>query len=226
MESPLPGLTPMLLEHLTAFECNPDRTQSHDTPSPPPDYHPGYLQLICGPMFSGKTTLLAGWFHKVSRVAGVPCLVVNHSADQRYTHSSDICTHDGTRVPSHMLRTLKECEMLEGYSTARVILINEIQFFGPECIQWVQRACEEHGKMIICFGLDGTFQRKPFGDWLSQLMPLCDSVTKLHAVCTKCKRRSAPFSMRLDHTNQEVVCVGGSETYAARCRKCWLAESQ
>ena len=124
-----------------------------------------------------------------------------------------------------MLERLEACEDLPEYKQTLCILINEVQFFAS--VDWVLRAVEEHGKMVVCFGLDGDFQRQSFSNgWLEKLLPVCDTVTKLHALCTSCKKRSAPFSMRLDQTNTEQLSVGGAESYAPRCRACWLAEAR
>ena len=82
------------------------------------------------------------------------------------------------------------------------------------------------GKLVVCFGLDGDYRRVAFANqWLQTLVPVCDTITKLHALCTACKRRGAPFTRRLDPSNTDQITVGGAESYAPRCRACWLAEA-
>lgn len=214
MDSPLPGIAP-LLESLAS------ETEPHNHASPGEGV--GYLGLVCGPMFSGKTSLLASWYHKLQRIAHVPTLILNHASDVRFSSEQDICTHDGRAVPCAMVHRLEECEDMVEYVQARCVLINEVQFF--ESVQWVVRAVEQQGKTVICFGLDGDFQRRPFANnWMQELTPLADSVTKMSALCTRCKRRSAPFSLRLDATVTDQVCVGGVESYAPRCRRCYLKQ--
>lgn len=213
MDSPLPGIAP-LLESLTDHADNASPVRSTI----------GYLGLVCGPMFSGKTSLLASWWYKLHTIAHVPTLILNHASDVRFSNEQDICTHDGRAVPCTMVNRLEECEDLVEYVQSRCVLINEIQFF--DSVEWVKRAVEEQGKTVICFGLDGDFQRRPFANnWVQHLCPLADTITKLSALCTQCKRRSAPFSLRLDSTNTQQVSVGGVESYAPRCRGCY-ARSQ
>lgn len=95
--------------------------------------------------------------------------------------------------------------------------IDEGQFF-PDLVQWVEEMANA-GKHIIVAALDGTFQRKPFGDVLD-LIPMAEAVTKLTAVCMQC-HQPASFSKRLgDETEVEVI--GGAEKYISVCRSCYF----
>jgi thymidine kinase len=92
------------------------------------------------------------------------------------------------------------------------------QFF-PDLLQFCEQMAEK-GKIVIVAALDGTFQRKPFGDVL-HLVPIAESVTKLHAVCAFCFRDAA-FTKRLGD-EKEIEIIGGSDKYVSVCRDCFAS---
>ncbi|XP_048847179.1 thymidine kinase, cytosolic-like [Brienomyrus brachyistius] len=180
----------------------------------------GQIQVIFGPMFSGKSTEL---MRRVRRfqIAQYRCLVIKYAKDTRYSDKG-MATHDKNTMEAVPANRLKDVQSLA--VQASVIGIDEGQFF-PDTVEF----CEEManmGKTIIVAALDGTFQRKPFGDILS-LVPLAESVVKLNAVCMQCFKEAA-YTKRLGE-EREVEVIGGADKYNAVCRACYgglLAEKE
>ena len=172
-----------------------------------------YLELIIGPMFSGKTSKLLD-IYKQCMFCNIKTIIVNHEIDKRY-HDTMVSSHDKVLAPC--TQTSRLSDIYEELSDYDVILINEGQFF-KDLYQVVMDLLKENKKIYIC-GLDGDFQRNKFGQILD-LIPMCDKITKLSSLCSKCKDGTAGiFSMRLtDSTNQTLV---GSDCYIPVCRKCY-----
>ncbi|XP_066503432.1 thymidine kinase, cytosolic [Hoplias malabaricus] len=172
----------------------------------------GQIQVIFGPMFSGKSTEL---IRRVRRfqIAQYNCLVIKYAKDTRYSETG-MATHDKSTmsaVPANCLRDVWGLAL-----GAAVIGIDEGQFF-PDTVEF----CEEManmGKTVIVAALDGTFQRKPFGNILN-LVPLAESVVKLNSVCMECFKE-ASYTKRLG-AEQEVEVIGGADKYHAVCRNCY-----
>lgn len=163
-------------------------------------------------MFAGKSTELIRRIRRHT-VARESCVVIKYKNDLRYS-SDKIATHDKQLWESVPCMRLEEARSHVAYCT--VIGIDEGQFF-PDIVSF----CEEManaGKIVIVAALDGTFERKPFGD-ISKLIPLCESVIKLTAVCSKC-HGDAAFSHRLTN-NTATEAIGGTEMYEALCRACY-----
>ena len=173
-----------------------------------------YLELIIGPMFSGKTTRLINIYNeKTAEQKKVK--VVNYTDDTRY-HNSMLSTHDKLMIPCVFANTIKEvCQEPEIF-TYDVILINEGQFF-PDLYDSVITLVEKHRKEVYICGLDGDFKRCKFGGLLD-LIPMSDNVIKLHAKCAKCNK-NAIFSKRLSNEEQQVLI--GSSNYVPVCRDCY-----
>uniref|UniRef100_A0A8C1TUL1 Thymidine kinase n=1 Tax=Cyprinus carpio TaxID=7962 RepID=A0A8C1TUL1_CYPCA len=202
----------------------------------------GQIQVIFGPMFSGKSTEL---MRRVRRfqVAQYCCLLIKYAKDTRYSQTG-MATHDKSTmeaVPANRLQDVRSLAL-----QACVIGIDEGQFVCfcsslfsqcslshtlyalinnhdlwllqfPDTVEF----CEEManmGKTIIVAALDGTFQRKPFGNILN-LVPLAESVVKLNAVCMQCFKEAA-YTKRLG-AEQEVEVIGGTDKYHAVCRACY-----
>lgn len=179
---------------------------------------PGYLGLISGCMFSGKTSKLIELFKQYS-LCDISVSVINHAGDDRYG-TCDLSTHDGRRIPCTRATTLSGLENDNSIRGARVILINEGQFF-PDIVPWVTARVEEEEKIVFVCGLDGDFARKGFGSWL-ELLPLADEVIKLTALCSSCKLHPGIFSRRLTaDTNQVLI---GSAQYIPVCRSCYKSK--
>nr|XP_044600415.1 thymidine kinase, cytosolic isoform X2 [Equus asinus] len=194
----------------------------------------GQIQVILGPMFSGKSTEL---MRRVRRfqIAQYKCLVIKYAKDTRY--SSNFSTHD-----RNTMEALPACQLRDAAQEAlgvAVIGIDEGQFFlqlprvdGKFCRSWpsvgspkfpdiveFSEAMANAGKTVIVAALDGTFQRKAFGAILN-LVPLAESVVKLTAVCMECFREAA-YTKRLG-TEKEVEVIGGADKYHSVCRLCYF----
>ena len=175
---------------------------------------PGVLEVITGPMFSGKSEELIRRL-KRARIARQRVLCFKPDIDLRYhrTHiaSHSAQTHEACPVTSvEELRTILTPQ-LEG---VEVIGIDEVQFLSPEVISLTEELVAG-GKRLIVAGLDMTFNAEPFGP-VPALMALADRVTKLSAVCMVCGQ-SAIHTQRLGDS-QELVVVGAAGVYEARCR--------
>jgi thymidine kinase len=175
-----------------------------------------YLELIVGPMFSGKTSKLLD-IYKQCKFCNMRVIIVNHEIDKRY-HDTMVSSHDKVLAPciqSAHLSDIKD-DLIAKYD---VILINEGQFFG-DLYSVVLELLQNKKKIYIC-GLDGDFSRKKFGCILD-LIPMCDKITKLSSLCSKCKDGTAGiFSMRLTDSKDQTMV--GSDSYIPVCRKCYEA---
>ena len=173
----------------------------------------GYLELILGPMFSGKTSKLVEIYNQCI-YCNIEVLVLNHDIDNRYNKNM-LCTHDGKEIPCFKISDLNNSD----FKKAQVILINEGQFFQNlyTCVKdWV----DTYKKHVYICGLDGDFKRDCFGEIL-YLIPLCNKVSKLNSLCAKCKNgKHALFSNRISCENEQIKV--GSDNYQPLCRKCYL----
>jgi thymidine kinase len=173
-----------------------------------------YLELIIGPMFSGKTSRLVE-IYKQYKFCNISVLVINHSFDNRYDDTL-LSTHDKIMIPCIRTSKLYDIE-LDIINSPEIILINEGQFF-EDLYDWVENMLKLNKKIYIC-GLDGDFERKKFGTILD-LIPLCDKVTKLTSLCNICKNGTPGiFSKRI--TNETIQTIIGHDNYIPVCRKCY-----
>ncbi|XP_065191590.1 thymidine kinase, cytosolic-like [Sycon ciliatum] len=175
----------------------------------------GQIQVIIGPMFSGKTTELIRRIRRFE-VAQHKALLIKYDQDNRYDNEC-VATHD--RHLASNTKTTKSSTLLPLMKQAikfNVVGIDEGQFF-PDIVEFCETLAR-HGKTVIVAALDGTFQRQAFGDVLN-LIPLAESVVKLKAVCMHCCQ-DASFTRRLGQET-EVEVIGGADKYVAVCRKCF-----
>lgn len=176
------------------------------------------LEVVVGPMFSGKTSYVYS-IVKRYRSVGVSVVVIKPTSDNRYSILPEIVTHDGVRFEC-ILTNKNLMELDHEFTKARVIIIEEAQFFD-DLELFVRCMVENFHKDMIIVGLDGDYNRKPFGQIL-QCIPLADKVTKLSALCSRCcDGTPALFSHRkVDEGGQ--VLVGGADKYEPLCRACYL----
>ena len=172
------------------------------------------LDIIMGPMFSGKTSQVISLYGRYTTI-GRSVLVIKHALDTRY--SAGLTTHNGQMIPCYTTDTLNALtsSFLQLY---RVIIIDEAQFFDGlyDFVKWAV----EHGKTVFVVGLDGDHERKPFGEIL-KCIPLADKVTKLTAFCNGCRDGTpAPFTKRING-NVDQIAVGGADMYQAVCLSCY-----
>jgi len=183
------------------------------------------LHLIIGPMFAGKTTYL---INKVNELIlnGVPIdniLLVNHSSDSRYDIGK-ICSHDGLVIDSYSMEHLYQLYISspnDCFLNKTYLFIDEGQFFTDlyETVLNIMKLFKKNKRnlAIYIFGLDGDFQQKTFnnGSRLLELIPYCNSITKLQSKCYICKS-PASFSKRLIESNLQIL-VGGTNIYQPSC---------
>jgi thymidine kinase len=174
----------------------------------------GYLEIIFGSMFSGKTTLIIQHFKKFSYI-GKTVAVINYADDTRY-HDALLSTHDKVMIPCIVARKL--AEIRESIVNADVVLINEGQFF-EDIYEEVLEMVEKQDKIVYICGLDGDFKRNKFGRLLD-LIPYCDEITKLRSLCAYCKNGTPGiFSHRITNETSQVVI--GTDNYVPLCRTCY-----
>lgn len=176
----------------------------------------GYLELIIGPMYAGKSTELLRIINRYKCLNKKIC-VINHTFNNRYG-STGLTTHNRTTFEQCLI-VAKLAELDNEILDTDVIIIEELQFF-QDAFEYVVKWCDS-GKIIICAGLDGDYLRNPFGDVL-RLIPHADKVTKLNSLCKKCGDGTlAHFTKRII-LSVETTLVGSDETYEAVCRRHYL----
>ena len=181
----------------------------------------GYLELILGPMYSGKTTRLIN-LQKQYGICDISCCVINHILDKRYDDHL-LCTHDKQSTDCFNINILRDIFSLNIIDKYTVFLINEGQFF-EDILDIVPQLVEKYGKKVYICGLDGDFERKKFGNLLD-LIPLADKVIKKTALCKLCKNgKKGIFTMRLTNDDKQIVI--GSNIYIPVCRQCFLSNKQ
>lgn len=181
------------------------------------EYESSYLEIILGPMFSGKTSKLVQ-IYKQCKLCNIPVLVINHINDNERNpdKGSFLINHDNIQIPC--VTTHDILFFIDTLDSYRVILINEGQFFH-NLVPFVKTLLQ-YKKQIYIAGLDGDFQRNVFGNLL-ELIPLCDKVEKLSSLCGICKNgNKGIFSKRISKEMTQTV-VGGSDKYIPVCRICY-----
>ena len=181
----------------------------------------GYLELILGPMWSGKTSMLLTYYRQCCFCKLNVC-VINFKADDRYSETM-LSTHDKQMIPCIMGFSMEEIMLNSEYAKqineCDVILVNEGQFFH-DIVEFTSEMVENRHKKVYICGLDGDFKREKIGKLLD-LIPLSDKVTKLRALCGQCKDGTrAPFSFRNTNSTEQVL-IGADDIYVPLCRKCY-----
>lgn len=179
----------------------------------------GRIDLITGCMFSGKSTEIIRLINRY-KALDKKILIINHSNDTRYQQNS-ISTHSNINISCFSTDNINsvKTDPKYNYKVADVIVIEEGQFFN-NLYEFALEAADNDSKIIIIAGLDGDSNREEFGDIL-KLIPKCDSITKLHAMCSICKDGTlAPFTKRIVK-NENQVLVGVNE-FIPVCRRHYL----
>ena len=176
------------------------------------------LDIIMGPMFSGKSCELIRRI-RLLKVLNKKYLVIKPKIDNRYSMNAEIVTHNLDKESCVVTDKLSSINP-ENYHT---IFIDEGQFF-TDLKKFTLHALEKLNINVVITGLDGDFERKPFGQILD-LIPYCNNVTKQKALCKQCNDGTfAIFTHRLSR-NQEQVSVGTSDDYVSLCRSCYLSSN-
>ena len=174
----------------------------------------GWIEVICGSMFSGKTEELIRRLNR-ARIARQPVQCFKHQMDDRY---------DADRIVSHDRTALTAVPVPDPSSLAdgieprtRVVGIDEAQFFDEGLVTLCERLADD-GKRVIVAGLDQDYRGRPFGP-MPHLMAVAEFVTKVYAICVVCGN-PANRSQRVSG-GDEVVQVGTTDSYEPRCRRCF-----
>lgn len=173
----------------------------------------GWLEVICGSMFSGKTEELIRRL-KRARIANLKVEIFKPAIDVRYDEVK-IVSHDENYIHSTPVDSSQTLLLMA--QDVDVIGIDEAQFFDDQ----IANVCDElayRGVRVIVAGLDMDFTGKPFGQ-MPFLMAKADYVTKLHAICVKCGN-IANYSYRII-PNEEQIMLGAKNAYEPRCRTCF-----
>lgn len=182
-------------------------------------YREGWLEVICGCMFAGKTEELIRRIN-VLTFAKKNILVFKPRIDDRYS-KTEIVSHAGAHVPCIVVDSAKEIlEHIE--PDTDVVAIDEVQFFDKNVVD-VAEYLADSGLRVMCAGLDKDFRGEPFGV-LPDLLTRAEFVTKLTAVCAKCgapaTRTQRIINGRPASFDDPIVLVGAKEAYEPRCRHC------
>lgn len=174
----------------------------------------GWIEVVCGSMFSGKTQELIRRL-KLAAIARQKVQVFSPALDTRYLRSH-IVSHDKSKIPSQTVKKAKEI-LKKTDADTQVIGIDEAQFLGPELVEVCEKLASR-GCRVIAAGLDQDYMGRPF-DVMARLLAVAEFVTKNLAICVVCGN-PANRSQRLSHSKKRIV-VGASDKYEARCRKCF-----
>lgn len=174
----------------------------------------GWIEVVCGCMFSGKTEELIRRLNR-ALIAKQKVEIFKPKTDTRY-HEQDIVSHNENAIRSTPVNFASDILLLAG--DCDVVGVDEAQFFDESIVE-VCNTLANSGKRVIVAGLDMDFEGKPFGP-MPKLLAVAEFVTKVHAICTQ-TGELASFSFRLsDHTEQ--VMLGEHNQYEARSRKSFM----
>ena len=182
-------------------------------------YSGGWVEIVCGSMFSGKTEELIRRVRR-ARIAKQQVQVFKPALDDRY-HLQQVSSHNGLHWEAIPVGNAREIlERLDPETT--VVAVDEAQFFDWE----ISKVCGElanRNLRVIVAGLDMDFRGEPFGP-MPLLMAEAEEVTKLQAICVTCGAPASRTQRLIDGQpaafDDPIILVGGSESYEARCRSC------
>ena len=183
------------------------------------EYKKGWIEVISGCMFAGKTEELIRRVRTL-QYAKKDIVVVKPSIDNRYS-VTEVASHAGSRVRSVCVSSALEI-LQHVKPTTDVVAIDEVQFFDHDIIDICEYLADK-GVRVICAGLDRDFRAEPFGV-MPELMTRAEFITKLSAVCVVCGAPATRTQRLVDGKpasyDDPIVLVGASEAYEARCRHC------
>lgn len=178
-------------------------------------WNTGWVEVICGSMFSGKTEELIRRI-KRAQIAKVKIQVFKPAIDNRYS-AEHVTSHSSQKLNAQCIQHPEEILGLVDDNT-RIVAIDEAQFLAPSIVDITQRLANR-GLRVIVAGLDMDYRGEPFGP-MPLLMATAEFVTKMSAICTVCGN-PASRSQRKPSTPGEQVVVGAEDIYEARCRRCF-----
>jgi thymidine kinase len=180
--------------------------------------HGGWLEVVCGPMFSGKSEELIRRLRR-AEIAGQRALIVKPKLDDRFD-IGHVVSHAGAKMRAVAVESPADIPgLVEGYD---VVGVDEVQFFAPEIVLVLDDLVEK-GMRIVASGLDQDFRGLPFGV-MPELLCRAELVDKLQAVCHRCGGPATMTQRLVDGTpaaaDGATIVVGALEQYEARCRSC------
>jgi thymidine kinase len=179
----------------------------------------GWIEIICGSMFSGKTEELIRRLRR-AKIAKQEIQVFKPTIDTRYA-DREVTSHNGMQIEA---LPVEDTAQLRGMIApeATVIAIDEAQFFDDDVVPLCEELADK-GLRVIVAGLDMDFRGEPFGP-MPALMARAEQVTKLQAICVECGDPASRTQRLIDGEpaayDDPVILVGASEVYEARCRGC------
>lgn len=179
----------------------------------------GWVEVICGGMFSGKTEELIRRL-KRAQIAKQKVQIFKPTLDDRYS-ADHVMSHSALKLEAAVISHVEEI-LVRLDDNTRVVGIDEAQFFSPAILDVCHRLANR-GLRVIVAGLDLDYRGVPFGP-MPQLMATAEMVTKMSAICTVCGNaasRSQRLQVAPESSDTNPVLVGGQDFYEARCRRCF-----
>ncbi len=180
----------------------------------------GYLEVICGSMYAGKTEEL---LRRIKRIeyAKKSYLLFKPKIDNRYSED-EVVSHNHRRCKSIIISNAKELRDNLPAKLPYCVAIDEVQFFDKDMIDVIEELASS-GVRVIVAGLDCDFRGEPFGI-MPELLARAEDVTKLHAICQVCgnlaSRTQRIINGKPASYNDPIIMIGANESYEARCRQC------
>ena len=174
----------------------------------------GWIEVICGPMFSGKSEELIRRLRR-AMIARKRVEVFKPRIDDRYSEN-EIVSHGDLRMQSQVVEDASQILNLLDWRS-EVVGVDESNFMGESLVDVAQRLADS-GKQVIIAGLDTDYMGRPFPP-MPDLLAHAESITKTLAICVRCGN-PAKHTQRLRGSN-ELIAVGSSDMYEARCRRCF-----
>ena len=174
----------------------------------------GWIEVICGPMFSGKSEELIRRLRR-SIIARKRVEVFKPAIDNRYS-DDEIVSHGDLRMKSQVVNDAAEIPNRIDWRS-EVVGLDEANFMGPKLVEVAQRLADS-GKQVIISGLDTDYLGRPFPP-IPDLLAHAESITKTLAICMRCGN-PAKHTQRL-RGSDDLIVVGAADMYEARCRRCF-----
>lgn len=182
----------------------------------PSMWNTGWVEVICGSMFSGKTEELIRRI-KRAQIAKVKIQVFKPAIDNRYS-AEHVTSHSSQKLNAQCIKDPEEILGMVDDNT-RIVAIDEAQFLSPSIVDITQRLANR-GLRVIVAGLDMDYRGEPFGP-MPLLMATAEFVTKMSAICTVCGNPASRSQRKSATASGEQVVVGADDIYEARCRRCF-----
>lgn len=176
--------------------------------------HMGWIEVVCGPMFSGKSEELIRRLRR-AMIARKRVQVFKPVLDRRYS-LDEIVSHADSRMKSEVVANAAGILATLDWRT-EVVGVDEANFFGPELVEVVEQLADS-GKQVIVAGLDTDYMGRPFAP-MPDLLCRAESITKTLAICVRCGN-PAKHTQRLAG-GEDLIVVGAAGAYEARCRRCF-----